>query len=155
MGKRRDRRHAAALGGGGGRRVKLDLWNDDDIAQTTGKGVGHTTSPNVDAGDDIKAVGSVQHSSPPALPGGFTGFALVVLLQAKNMFGRAFCPKETFTNLVQPMWLGLAWLGMRVVMEPLVWLFLVAVQAQQGLLNQMLSGLFFFVSLGPAGLYVP
>ncbi len=38
MGKRRDRRHAAALGGGGGRRVKLDLWNDDDIAQTTGKG---------------------------------------------------------------------------------------------------------------------
>ncbi|CAM6037237.1 unnamed protein product [Sphagnum compactum] len=68
MGKRRDRRHAAALGGGGGRRVKLDLWNDDDIAQTTGKGVGHTTSANVDAGDDIKAVGSVQHSSPPALP---------------------------------------------------------------------------------------
>jgi hypothetical protein len=118
-------------------------------------GVGHTTSANVDAGDDIKAVGSVQHSSPPALPGGFTGFALVVLLQAKNMSGRAFCPKETFTNLVQPMWLGLAWLGMRVVMEPLVWLFLVAVQAQQGLLNQMLSGLFFFVSLGPAGLYVP
>jgi len=38
MGKRRDRRHATALGGGGGRRVKLDLWNDDDIAQTTGKG---------------------------------------------------------------------------------------------------------------------
>jgi hypothetical protein len=38
MGKKRDRRHAAALGGGGGRRVKLDLWNDDDIAQTTGKG---------------------------------------------------------------------------------------------------------------------
>ncbi|CAM6047128.1 unnamed protein product [Sphagnum compactum] len=68
MGKRRDRRHAAALGGGGGRRVKLDLWNDDDIAQTTGKGVGHTTSANVDGGDDIKAVGSVQHSSPPALP---------------------------------------------------------------------------------------
>jgi len=75
-------------------------------------GVGHTTSANVDAGDDIKAVGSVQHSSPPALPGGFTGFALVVLLQAKNMSGRAFCPKETFTNLVQPMWLGLAWLGL-------------------------------------------
>ncbi|CAK9200329.1 unnamed protein product [Sphagnum troendelagicum] len=68
MGKRRDRRHAAALGGGGGRRVKLDLWNDDDIAQITGKGVGHTTSANVDAGDDIKAVGSVQHSSPAALP---------------------------------------------------------------------------------------
>jgi hypothetical protein len=28
-------------------------------------------------------------------------------------------------------------------------------EAQQGLLNQMLSGLFFFVSLGPIGIYVP
>ncbi len=71
-------------------------------------GVGHTTSANVDVGDDIKDVGNVEHFSLLALPCGFTKFAFVVLLQLKNMSSRAFCPKETFTNLVQPMWLGLA-----------------------------------------------
>ncbi len=70
--------------------------------------VAHAKSANVDARDDIKDMGNMQHSSLPALPSGFTNFALMVLLQAKNMSNRAFCPKETFTNLVQPMWLGLA-----------------------------------------------
>jgi hypothetical protein len=37
MGKRRDRRHAAALGGGG-RRMKLDLWNDDDAEKLSTNG---------------------------------------------------------------------------------------------------------------------
>ncbi len=70
--------------------------------------VGHTTSTNADATDDIKDAGSVQHSSLPTLPGGFTEFAFVVFLQIKNMFSKAFFSKETFTNLVQPIWLGLA-----------------------------------------------
>jgi hypothetical protein len=70
--------------------------------------VAHTTLANVDAGNDIKDVGNVQHSSLLTLPCGFNEFALVVLLQTKNMSSRAFCSKETFTNLAQPMWFGLA-----------------------------------------------
>ncbi len=70
--------------------------------------MGHMTSANVNVGGDIKDVGSVQHSSMLTLPSGFIEFALVVLLQAKNMFSKAFCWKEFFTNLVQPMCFGLA-----------------------------------------------
>ncbi len=80
--------------------------------------VGHTTLANVDARDDIKDVSNVQHSSLPTLPGGFTEFAFVVLLQVKNMSSKAFCLKE-----VSQIWFnkcGLAWFGMKVVMELLV-----------------------------------
>ncbi len=70
--------------------------------------VAHVKSANVDARDDIKDVGSMQYSSLPTLPSGFTKFALMVLLHANNMSSRAFCPKETLTNSIQPMWLGLA-----------------------------------------------
>lgn len=55
--------------------------------------MGNTTSANVDTRDDIKDVGSMQHSSLLTLPGGFIEFALVVLLQAKYMSKKAFSLK--------------------------------------------------------------
>jgi hypothetical protein len=70
--------------------------------------VAHTTLANVDVKNDIKVVGNLQPSSMLTLPCGFNEFALVVFLQTNNMSSRAFCLKETFTNLVQPMWFGLA-----------------------------------------------
>jgi len=72
--------------------------------------VGHTTSANVDARNDTKDVSNVQHFSLPALPGGFTEFAFVVLLQVKQMCSMAFCLKE-----LSQIWFnqcGLAWLGL-------------------------------------------
>jgi len=82
MGKRRDRRHAAALGGGG-RRMKLDLWNDDDAEKLSTNGRIVSRTATVEEGDENIGDGGDEGHSPQSLPGGFTGLALMVVLQAR------------------------------------------------------------------------
>lgn len=75
--------------GGGGRRVKLDLRNDEDkvplAAGFEGKSSMSDVSCTVEEGGEKTGVESDERQSPHSLPGGFTGLAriptLMVVLQ--------------------------------------------------------------------------
>ncbi|XP_024380675.1 uncharacterized protein [Physcomitrium patens] len=76
MGKRRDRRHAVL--GGGGRRVKLDLRNDEDkvplAAGFEGKSSMSDVSCTVEEGGEKTGVESDERQSPHSLPAGLRGW---------------------------------------------------------------------------------
>ncbi|KAG0582964.1 hypothetical protein KC19_3G097700 [Ceratodon purpureus] len=69
MGKRRDRRHAVL--GAGGRRMKLDLTNDDDVAAQEKK---TSISTTVEEGGERTGVDSDERLSPHSLPAGLRGW---------------------------------------------------------------------------------
>uniref|UniRef100_A0A7I4EAD5 WW domain-containing protein n=1 Tax=Physcomitrium patens TaxID=3218 RepID=A0A7I4EAD5_PHYPA len=83
MGKRRDRRHAVL--GGGGRRVKLDLRNDEDkvplAAGFEGKSSMSDVSCTVEEGGEKTGVESDERQSPHSLPGSVQVNPLLLLGQ--------------------------------------------------------------------------
>lgn len=67
--------------GGGGRRMKLDLQSNEDHEVATPDEMNMSMSTTVEEGGEKAGVESDERLSPHSLPGGFTGPALMVVLQ--------------------------------------------------------------------------